>query len=608
MAKFSNTTIWALVGVVFLFNSKWSPLRNVFKCLSSRRLHPTVLSRFLGNVLPSFMLLDDKNAYHFSLPAIFTVLLYFIINLLVILFSIPKDGAAVATGKAAVMNMWIALLPTAKSSLLLYITGVPFERAIKFHKIVTLVGFSLCTAHLILARTEIVDADDDGSTGSSNIFIFNVWSDSEVRPGWGLLAYIGYCLMFATAFEFVRKSKYELFLYVHYIWILAIVFNMLHFEAGSKNQLWFLPGLFLHLCDKVYIMVSPARTAVVNNISATAEKSSGAQVANVVSMKVIMQTNHSSMYYMSFWKRVSALLSCTDPKAYADGGDWEYDSFHGGLGQYYFVNVPKISMLEWHPFSVSEVIEGAGGMDVPGAVTFHVKSMGTDTFTGRLANLAQSGSCEVPVHLRGPYGCLNLNLADYAHVLIFAGGIGITPMLPILDRIRLVCSTNKTRKLPHLKSVTIVWVAKQSKEDQALFQYFADRITKVPDTSSAAAASDVSINESGYQMPTLKTSLVSQDESAKRVSSSIMSWDAQFYCTGAATSAVTGFTTTAGAAHTCHLGRPNFTSIIENTQKGSVTERKSIGAVICGPAEMSSDAAKSCADVGVDYHVETFGW
>ena len=50
-------------------------------------------------------------------------------------------------------------------------------------------------------------------------------------------------------------------------------------------------------------------------------------------------------------------------------------------GQYVFLNIPDISIHEWHPFTVSSAPGDA-------KMTHHIKSMGTGTFTDKLYALA----------------------------------------------------------------------------------------------------------------------------------------------------------------------------------------------------------------------------
>ena len=59
---------------------------------------------------------------------------------------------------------------------------------------------------------------------------------------------------------------------------------------------------------------------------------------------------------------------------------WQHEA-----GQYVFLNVPAISPLEWHPFSISSP---------PSALfrSFHIRDMGEGTFTRKLRHIAQKDS------------------------------------------------------------------------------------------------------------------------------------------------------------------------------------------------------------------------
>ncbi|CAN0463399.1 unnamed protein product, partial [Hapterophycus canaliculatus] len=46
-------------------------------------------------------------------------------------------------------------------------------------------------------------------------------------------------------------------------------------------------------------------------------------------------------------------------------------------GQYVFINVPSISLLEWHPFTISSCPDDR-------ETTHYIKDMGPTTFTGKL--------------------------------------------------------------------------------------------------------------------------------------------------------------------------------------------------------------------------------
>ena len=86
----------------------------------------------------------------------------------------------------------------------------------------------------------------------------------------------------------------------------------------------------------------------------------------------------------------------------------EFGPLQHGTGQYYFVNVPALSIMEWHPFSVAS-------SPLDNTSSFHIKKMGPpDSFTSRLHQLAKGVSA-----------------AQEAQRLRL--GEGIPPVIPIIN-------------------------------------------------------------------------------------------------------------------------------------------------------------------------------
>ena len=98
------------------------------------------------------------------------------------------------------------------------------------------------------------------------------------------------------------------------------------------------------------------------------------------------------------------------------------------MGQYCFINIPQISPLEWHPFSIS-----CSPLD--SVTTHHIKSMGPQEWTGKLLDLAYevnngvSGRSlsQLVLNVDGPYG-VPIPTQKYSRFCFLAGGIGVTPI------------------------------------------------------------------------------------------------------------------------------------------------------------------------------------
>ncbi|KAF5025503.1 hypothetical protein F66182_2408 [Fusarium sp. NRRL 66182] len=97
---------------------------------------------------------------------------------------------------------------------------------------------------------------------------------------------------------------------------------------------------------------------------------------------------------------------------------WSYKA-----GQYVFLQVPKVSFFQWHPFTVS-FCRGNKMM-------LHIKTDGN--WTAKLRELGgESGESEIQVGINGPFGAPAQRFYDFNHSIIIGAGIGVTPFSGIL--------------------------------------------------------------------------------------------------------------------------------------------------------------------------------
>ncbi len=126
-------------------------------------------------------------------------------------------------------------------------------------------------------------------------------------------------------------------------------------------------------------------------------------------------------------------------------------------GQYIFLNLPCVSLLEWHAFTISSCPSQVKGKYQVFSV--HVKACGD--YTRKLVHLATTNPNVITsrialvdgnvtlllllllarmfspllLFLQGPYGSLVVNPLVYERIVFVAGGIGITPLLPIINQL-----------------------------------------------------------------------------------------------------------------------------------------------------------------------------
>jgi len=97
---------------------------------------------------------------------------------------------------------------------------------------------------------------------------------------------------------------------------------------------------------------------------------------------------------------------------------WKYRA-----GQYVFLQVPKISFFQWHPFTVSACVERE--------MWLHIKVEGS--WTKKLKALGgESGSSQIYIGINGPFGAPAQRFHDFDHTIIVGAGIGVTPFSGIL--------------------------------------------------------------------------------------------------------------------------------------------------------------------------------
>ena len=168
----------------------------------------------------------------------------------------------------------------------------------------------------------------------------------------------------------------------------------------------------------------------------------------------------------------------------------EYYGFHPDFsnyrpGQFYFLNIPEISINEWHPFTATAMLDDGG-------LLFFIKVMSNkanprpkgklrnvlSAWTARLAELAKSETLWLPVmRLHGPFG--HNDYSQYENLLLFAGGIGITPLIAIFADLRARALTGDG-SIGKLKNVVLIWMSRFVDEFRMFEEIFgmivADRI------------------------------------------------------------------------------------------------------------------------------------
>ena len=124
-------------------------------------------------------------------------------------------------------------------------------------------------------------------------------------------------------------------------------------------------------------------------------------------------------------------------------------------GCYFLICVRNISSFEWHPFSL---IRNSNN-----SLVFCAKDMGLKSWTGKLKSLSDATnknpieSYDKEIYIQGPYNYFDIKYItnNYSYIINVAGGIGVTPIISILEYVNEMLYL---KKLKNIKKIYFIWI------------------------------------------------------------------------------------------------------------------------------------------------------
>ncbi|KPA83185.1 putative ferric reductase [Leptomonas pyrrhocoris] len=300
-------------------------------------------------------------------------------------------------GQLAILFLSLLLLPVGRQSVIVTVLGVSRDGLLWFHRAVGYCMLAATLAHITIFYYSFYEYGllwhnlcflpiTIGEASVINDFttIAATWTT------WFLLVAMGIFSLNA-----MRRRFYELFYYAH-LGATYMTLPMMIFHA-SAGWMYMLPGLTLFLADQLVRVWQ--RSAVVR----------------VVHARTISED--------------------TVELAFSVPGRWDMRCVHPG--QYVLVCVPELTALQWHPFTLTSVVDEDGAADAGGVAVsttgtvfyLHIKSMGPLTWTGRLYDMVRSGQV-FSVGVEGPCGT-PVDYSRYDDIVLVAGGIGAAPCVSV---------------------------------------------------------------------------------------------------------------------------------------------------------------------------------
>lgn len=159
-------------------------------------------------------------------------------------------------------------------------------------------------------------------------------------------------------------------------------------------------------------------------------------------------------------------------------------NFHWKAGQHVYLRIPKLNLLDNHPFTIATSDLLTADNTARQRVYFYVRSYAG--FTRRL-QISIDALPDEPLYvwLDGPYGSYHKNLSlEYDNIILVAGGGGISAIMPRLEDI---AKAMKSQKSVRVSSVQVHW---SIRKPEAL-RWIAEQLEEL---DLAPLASQISIN------------------------------------------------------------------------------------------------------------------
>ncbi|KAL7002468.1 ferric-chelate reductase (NADH) [Sarracenia purpurea var. burkii] len=225
------------------------------------------------------------------------------------------------------------------------------------------------------------------------------WAKVGVSNVAGEMSLVAGLVLWVMTFSRLRRKAFELFFYTHHLYILFVIFYVLHVGISYTGTMM-LPGFYLFVVDR-FLRFLQSRQGV-----------------RLVSARVLP----SETLELNFSKTPD--LSYTPTSIL-------------------FLNVPAISKLQWHPFTISS----DNNLEAEIVIVI-VKGEGS--WTKKLYHMLSSHSPlhHLDVSIEGPYGPFSTYFLRHDALVMVSGGSGITPFISIIRHLIFLSQTPSTTTPP----------------------------------------------------------------------------------------------------------------------------------------------------------------
>ncbi|CAL8155345.1 unnamed protein product [Prunus armeniaca] len=223
-------------------------------------------------------------------------------------------------------------------------------------------------------------------------------------------------VIWITSLPQIRRKQFEIFYYTHHLYMVFLVFFLFH--AGDRHFYMVFPGIFLFGLDNLLLIIqSRPETCILS-----------AQIFPSKAIELILPKDPGPKY------TPTSII---------------------------FVKVPSISKYQWHSLSITS----SSRVD-DNTISIMIKSEGS--WTSSLSHMIQTRQESdgdqtkyIPIAVEGPCGPVTMDFLRYDSLLLVSGGIGITPVLSIIQELASSQNSGLNKFLPRMQ---LIYVVKKSQD------------------------------------------------------------------------------------------------------------------------------------------------
>lgn len=334
-----------------------------------------------------------------------------------------------ATGQFAVLFLSLLMFPISRQSVLNDLLGVSWESMLWMHRVLGWLMLAATVAHVIAFG---VSFQQLGRLLHNTLYLPTYCSKKNIVNDFTLVVafwstWLLLIAMGVLALNRFRRGSFEVFYYAHLVASFSILPVVLwHAAAGWE---YMLPGMTVWIVDRFVRLFQSSSRVTVTRTRVVGD--------DVVEVAFTVER-------------------------------WGLRSVHPG--QYVMLNVPEVSTLQWHPFTLSNAVPHCDDVaDCDGKAystefMTHIKTMGPGTWTQKIYDRVAAGRA-ITLGVEGPYGEARV-LEEYDEIFLVAGGIGVTPCASIMGTLLRYCEDHKPKR------VRLIWSVRSAELVGSLIEQF----------------------------------------------------------------------------------------------------------------------------------------